>query len=371
MFAVGCRALVATSLLLASLVSSGYAQHSGANLALAYDSQIRGPVPIPPSERGLQTVVAEPWFKVSQEGILLEGLAFERNGDLLFCDVSGRRVLRLTPQKHLSTVITFDDVAPGGLAIHKDGRIFIAAMNLTKGTGSITTVKPDGTGMQTIVPVTSGYMPNDLVFEARGGLYFSDFRGISTEPKGGSYYVSSDFKMITPVLPHLAMANGIALSPDGKDLWITEFSRNLLHRIELDGPTSIAPIGTAIPYHFIGPAPDSIRADNDGNVYVAIYSQGRVMVFNKNGIPIGQVLLPGRDEGHNLQSTSMAIAPGTDDLYIVTSDGNGGQGATIFHAKVFAKALSLYSHPGGRMIDDFLHVSITCRDRRLILQRTI
>jgi len=40
----------------------------------------------------------------------------------------------------------------------------------------------------------------------------------------------------------------------------------------------------------------------------------------------------------------MAIKPGTNDLLIVTSDGNGGQGATIFHAKTFAKALPLYSH---------------------------
>ena len=72
---------------------------------------------------------------------------------------------------------------------------------------------------------------------------------------------------------------------------------------------------------------------------MAIYSQGRVLVFNKNGIPIGQILLPGRDEGHNLQSTSMAIRPGTNDLYIVTSDGNGGQCATIFQANVFATAL--------------------------------
>ncbi len=288
--------------------------------------------------------MAETWFKVSHEGIVLEGAAFERNANLLFCDVSGRRVLRLTSDRRLSTVVSLNDVSPGGLAIHKDGRIFIAAMNIPKGTGLIAAVKPDGTGMQTVVPATAGYMPNDLVFDAHGGFYFSDFRGISTEAKGGAYYVSPDFKTITSVLPHLAMANGIALSPDGKELWITEFARNLLHRVVLASPTDIAPVGTSIPYHFIGPAPDSMRADSDGNLYVAMYSQGRVLAFNKNGIPIGQILLPGRDDGHNLQSTSMAVKPGTNDLYIVTSDGNGGQGATIFHAKVFAKALPLYSH---------------------------
>ncbi len=338
------KACFAAFTVFACLAAGAQGQQNGGVRALAYDTQTRGPVPIPPSERGLQTVVAEPWFKVSHQGIVLEGPAFERNGNLLFCDVSGQRVLRLTPDKHLSTVVSLNDASPGGLAIHKDGRIFLAAMNISKGTGLIGAVDPDGTGMQTIVPVTAGYMPNDLVFDAQGGFYFSDFRGISTEPKGGAYYVSPDLKTITPVLPHLAMANGIALSPDGKELWITEFARNLLHRVLLAAPTDIAAVGTAIPYHFIGPAPDSMRADSDGNLYVAIYSQGRVLVFNRNGIPIGQILLPGRDDGHNLQSTSMAIKPGTNDLYIVTSDGNGGQGATIFHAEVFATALQLYSH---------------------------
>ena len=86
------------------------------------------------------------------------------------------------------------------------------------------------------------------------------------------------------------MANGIALSASGVELWVTEFGRNLLHRVELAGPTKIAPIGTAIPCHFIGAAPDSMRADSDGNLHVAMYGQGRVLVFNKNGIPIGQVV---------------------------------------------------------------------------------
>lgn len=336
---VGRHGLVIAALC-ASLATGAGAQTAD---GLAYDARTRGPVPIPPSERCLQTVVAEPWFKVSDEGWILEGPAFDRDGNLLFCDVSNRRVLRLTPGKELSTVVTLDGFAPGGLAVHKDGRVFIAAMNLPAGSGIVAAVKPDGTGMEIIVPEEAGYVPNDLVFDARGGFYFTDFQGISTDPKGGVYYVSPDFKTITPVPPRLAMANGIALGPEGDKLWITEFSRNLLHRVELSDATTITPIGTAIAYHFTGPAPDSMRADGDGNLYVAMYGQGRVLAFNRNGIPIGQVLLPGRDEGHNLSSTSLAIKPDANDLFIVTNDGKGGEGATIFHAKGFAKALSLYS----------------------------
>src|SRR3954462_14146963 len=123
--------------LCATVCAGAHAQQVGPVPALVYDAQTRGPVPIPPSERGLQTVVAEPWFKASDEGLVLEGPAFDRDGNLLFCDVSGRRVLRLTPDKRLSTLISLDQLGPGGIAVHKDGRVFIAGMDLTKGVGSI------------------------------------------------------------------------------------------------------------------------------------------------------------------------------------------------------------------------------------------
>lgn len=310
---------------------------------LTYDARIRGPVPIPPGERDLQSVVAQPWFKVSDEGIPLEGPSFDRAGDLLFTDAGAGRILRLTADRRLTTVVPANDLNLGGLAVHKDGRIFAAGTGGFK-RGSIVSVRPDGSDLRTVIPPEAGYVVNDLVFDARGGFYFTDFRGTSTDPKGGAYYVAPDLTTVTPVLPNLALANGVALSPDGKTLWVTEFGRNLLHRVDLADATTPTPLGTTVAYHFTGPAPDSMRADADGNLYVALYGQGRVLVFNRNGIPIGQVLLPGRDDGHNLNSTSTALRPGTDELVIVTNDGAGGQGSTIFRARAFAKALPLFSH---------------------------
>jgi lactonase len=93
MFVHNRPGLLAAWALFACLAVGAHAQQGGPARALTYDAQTRGPVPIPPSERGLQTVVAEPWFKVSGHAVILEGPAFERNGNLLFCDVSGGRVL--------------------------------------------------------------------------------------------------------------------------------------------------------------------------------------------------------------------------------------------------------------------------------------
>ena len=312
--------------------------------ALSYDAQTRGPFPIPPAERGLQAVVADPWFKVSGEGLQLEGASFDREGNLLFVEVFGGRIFRLTPRCELSTVVGENALGSAGLAIHRDGRIFVAGLGNRTNAGSIAVVNPDGSQLKMIVPPEAGYVPDDLVFDLHGGFYFTDIRGSSTELLGGVFYVSPGSHTVSPVLRNLAMPNGVALGPDGDTLWVTEFSRGCLHRIGLADATTVPPFGSTVPYYFSGPAPDSMRADSDGNLYVAMYGQGRVLVFNRNGIPIGQILIPGREEGRNLYSTSMALRPGTREVYIVSNDGNGGGGATIYRALGFAAALPLYSH---------------------------
>lgn len=87
-----------------------------------------------------------------------------------------------------------------------------------------------------------------------------------------------------------------------------------------------------------------MRIDEDGNLYVALYGQGRVLVLNPQARPIGQILIPGRDSGHFRCSTSLALKPSTRELYLLTNDGKRGLGAWVFRARGFAKALALYSH---------------------------
>lgn len=287
--------------------------------ASAMDS-MKGPAPIPPAEQGLPTFNATHLATAANNGETLEGAIFDKDGNLLFCDVSSHRVMRLNPDNELTTILKLKDYAPCGLAFHKDGRLFVVANNLRKKVGLILATSPDGKTPEIIISDKAGYLPNDLVFDANGGFYFSDFSGSATKPGGGIFYVSPDFGSISTIIPNMSQGNGVALSPNGKVLWATEYANNRLHRVNLDGPTSVSQTGSKVPYHFIGPAPDSMRTDADGNVYVAMVGQGRVMIFNANGFPIGQILLPERELGNNLRSTSLAIHPQKPELRIVAGN---------------------------------------------------
>lgn len=315
----------------------------GASHSLNYTDATRGISPIPASEWHLATALAEPYFKVSDKPLPMEGLAFDREGNLLFVDIFGGRLLRLTPTLELTTIFIDKTLTPVGVAIHQDGRIFVVGVgNLAA--GRMIALDPDGGNPQTIVPDSAGYVPDDLVFDAKGGIYFADVKGTSTTPTGGVLYIAPDTKTITPLLPNMAMANGVTLSPDGKVLWATEFAAGRLHRVDLNEQGGIAAFGSTVPYHFTGRAPDSMRTDAGGNVYVAMFNQARILAFSPNGVPIGQILLPERDQNHFLTVSSMAFLPDSREMLIVAWDEIGGRGAMIFKARGFAKGATLFSH---------------------------
>ena len=312
------------------------------NDGLIYNAYSSSIVPVPLAERDLQSVEAKFHKTIGNEGQTLEGAIFDAAGNLLFCNVSDRKVMRLSPDGELSMLLQLDDFSPGGLALSPDGRLFVAAINQADRRGTVLALLPDGKSLETIIGPDAGYLPNDLVFDANGGFYFSDFKGSATQPLGGVYYVAPDFRTISPVIPQMAQANGVALSPDGRTLWATEYARNLLHRVNLSGPAQVPLTGSKIPYRFIGPAPDSMRVDRDGNVYVAMVGQGRVLVFNPAGLPVAQILLPGRDKGLNLRSTSLALHPARKEMRIVagnTPEASSGE-AAIFAGPAFSRGLS-------------------------------
>lgn len=300
---------------------------------------------IPVSEKNLPTEIAEPWFQVSEKQLQLEGLCFDREGNLFFVEVFGGTVFKLElPDKKLIKIAELPGENPAAIKIHQDSRLFVACLGNFKDSGSVVALSPDGKEQEIIIKKEQHFVIDDLVFDKKGGFYFTDFKGYSCEPTGGVYYVSPDYQQITKVMGNLAVPNGVALTPEQNALWVTEMSNNRLHywTLEEDGVT-IPAFGSSVPYHFTGlEGPDSCCIDDDGNLYVAMYMQGRVLVFNSSGYPVHQILLPERLNYHMLRSTHPMLIPGTSELLICSNDGEGGGGSWIYKAQALGKAYKSY-----------------------------
>lgn len=296
--------------------------------------------PIPANEQLLQTVIAKPWLKVDCErNNDLEGVSFDKDGNLLFVEsVTSRLHCVKTDTDSPVDNILYKDKEERSMSSSKpfkDGRIFIPSVGPTFDRGYVFALTPDTGDYELLM---AGHVFDDLTFDKDGGFYYTHFWGDVNDPSGGVYYVYPDHKTVVPFLPHLCGPNGVAVSNDGKVVWITETTAGRLLRVGLtgNGPTDIKPFGVEAVYKFTGGAgPDSCEIDMDDNLYVAMYNQGRVMIFNPNGFPIGQILMKGLEDGKNRQLTHAMVKPGTKDLYICTND--PVDGATIFKAKAFAE----------------------------------
>lgn len=284
---------------------------------------------IPAPEHDLQTIVAEKFIKAYDESFTLEGACFDRNGDFYFTSTMGNSILKVDMKtKELSVIFHRKNVRPAAVKFHKDGRLFACCVS-NETLGGVIVMNPDGSDPEYII---KGYSVDDMVFDAEGGFYFTHFVGNFREPWGGVYYVSPDFQKITPFCRNMCQPNGIALSRDGSILWVTEFQAQRLHRFNVKTGRA------CIPYHFTGFAgPDSCSIDADDNLYVAMPDQGRILVFNHYGTPIGQVVTPGREQGHHLFTTHPMVRPGARELYITCRDtAPDSEGSWIFRAGSFA-----------------------------------
>lgn len=303
------------------------------------------PMSVPPAERTLPSVTAELFARVPMEGVtpglnILEGLAFGHDGRLYLCNTPMGRILRVdleTRETRLFRQLPAG-LMPSAIKLHRDGRLFVTCV--VGGTGGcVLVLAPDGTLLDRLAE-SDTHLFDDMVFDAQGGFYLTDLGGTVAEPTSGVWYVAPGAREPRQMVGGLIASNGIALTPRQDALWVTEYGAGRLHWLQLgDEPGTLAPLGSRIPYYFGGlEGPDSACVDAAGNLYVAMCGQGRFLVFDPTGVPVGQVLVPGRERGRMLKSTHPQVRPNTDELYLCSADMKTGD-AAIFRARALAGAL--------------------------------
>jgi len=304
---------------------------------------------LPPDLAALPAVTAEPWVIISDdlEHPGQEGPAFDREGSLYVCRTAPApspeaKIVKISSDGEISTFFMAGTALPVGIAFHRDGRLFAVCL-----TGEILIISAAGSLLRTIRPEIDGepMRLNDLVFDDNGNLYFTDFRGSLTFPRGGVYRYSADddYTELTPILRGLSWANGI--SKFGNELLIGVGGTNSVVRILLnpDGFAADRSNSSNIIYRNTGAGfPDSNKVDSAGNLYQAIMEGGRLVVLNRRGLPVGSVLAPGCWEGRNLMSSNLAIKPYSSEGYMLSAGRQDG--TTVFKFQALADGLPLYSH---------------------------
>ena len=136
--------------------------------------------------------------------------------------------------------------------------------------------------------------PNDIVFDAQGGFWFTDHGKNRPREKDrtGVYYASVDGKHIEEKIFPLEAPNGIGLSPAEDKLYVAETPTGRLWEFDIERPgvlgegrRMMAQIGD---FHFF----DSLAVDGDGNICVATIITGGITVHSPDGQSAELVSMP-------------------------------------------------------------------------------
>ncbi len=138
--------------------------------------------------------------------------------------------------------------------------------------------------------------PNDIVFDAQGGFWFTDHGKTRDRDRDrtGVYYGTIDGKHIVEAIFPMEAPNGIGLSPDEKTLYVAETPTGRLWAYQLSGPGQIdqneRPIMMAqLPdYHMF----DSLAVDAAGNICVATLITGGITIHSPDGANARLVPMP-------------------------------------------------------------------------------
>lgn len=261
-------------------------------------------------------------------GSFLEGPSFDRAGNLYVTDLAWGRIFKVSPKGDFDVVIEYEG-EPNGLAIHKDGRIFVADHKL-----GILYLK-EGKPGPAVVPVVSRYHQqsfkgvNDLTFDPEGNLYFTD-QGVTdlADPTGCVYRYTAAGKL-EQLANCLPSPNGIVVE---KNLVYVAVTRgNAVWRLPLTPEGKVVRLGVFL--HLSGGrGPDGMAMDEAGGLAVAHVDFGAVWIFSHRGEALYRVASCKSDMVTN-------VAYQGNEIYI-TDSGSG----CILRAKVPTAGRTLFSH---------------------------
>jgi gluconolactonase len=247
-----------------------------------------------------------------------EGPVVMPDGSVWLTELARGTVTRVDPATGATEAVVEDVAGPNGLALGPDGALylcdnggwftfqdnggFLIPSHGAPGWqgGSIKRIDPETRRIETLYDSWAGQRllaPNDLVFDAHGGFWFTD-HGVAPDhhpDQAGVYYARADGSAIQPVIHGTNTTNGVGLSPGGDRVYVAETYTGQLWSWAVTAPGEVAPVPGAASKpddhsggHLLYDAPegdlfDSLAVDGDGWVCVATIVRGGITAVAPDG----------------------------------------------------------------------------------------
>ena len=246
-------------------------------------------------------------------------------------DIPFGRILRFAPDGACEVAGEYEGW-PNGLAIHRDGRIFIADYRL---------------GIMALDPASGKVSPvvthcqsesfkgcNDLTFASNGDLYFTDQGQTGVHDPSGRVYRLTAGGKLERLVDNGPSPNGLVLDPAEKVLYVAMTRANCMWHMPLkDGGVSKAGVFGYLPgIH----GPDGLAMDEAGNLAVCHARVGIVWLLSPLGEPLYRI--EARDGVSRLTNAAYG---GADRKTLYICDSYGGR---ILTAKLPVAGVPLFSH---------------------------
>jgi gluconolactonase len=266
-------------------------------------------------------------------GGFVEGPIWTHEGYLLFSDIPGNAIMKLTADGKLSVFRKpsgYDgkDAPPGayigtnGLTLDKQGRLVICE----QGNRRITRLEKDGR-LKVLADRYEGQRfssPNDVVVKSDGAVYFTDpphglpkeDQDPAKELKFNEVYRVTGGK-VQLLTTELNRPNGLAFTPDEKYLYVGNSSSKrrlwMRFKVQPDGGLANGKIFVDANSSPEDGVPDGMKVDKKGNIYGT--GPGGLWLMSPGGKHIGTIVLP-----HNPSNCNWGDKDGKT-LYITAGTG--------------------------------------------------
>ena len=256
-----------------------------------------------------------------------EGPVAMDDGSVIVTELQAGRLVRVQPDGAKDVVAELGGSA-NGAAVGPDGMMYVCNNgglklievdgNLTPGDGlpddyiggRIQRVDIRTGKAETLYTECNGHQlrgPNDLVFDAAGGFWFTDFGKVEERQKdrGGVYYAKTDGSLIKEMVYPIDGPNGIGLSAGDTKLYVPQTFEGRVWQWDLSGPGEFVNTGGGDGHMLTGPGGgqlltglpgyqllDSMAVDSAGNICVATLMNGGITVISPDGASVEHIPTP-------------------------------------------------------------------------------